>query len=395
MLAPPTFRRLPVTRRAALEVLLRRLPMVRLHALSVGLALVAAACTGEIIDPSGEAAAAASAAFSRNVEPTLLAKCGACHTGTLNPQFMKPDPTLRDGVMNFDGGKLLSLDDPQTSRLAVYASSQAHAGVGTNYTPAEAARVVAWVELEAIAAGLTPAPTIETPVVTPLVGTNTIDLAALGLAGTTFTFDYQPLATGMYLSRIAVTAGAGGVRLTHPLFVVWEGAEPVPDPIDRFSDIDLTVAEMTSSPVGGGTAVFVDVPPNAPLSLYFKAATFANGMPPSTGGGTTGGGCKAVAQFTSVVRAPLTASCTSCHAGGVAGATAATDMTKLADDAQQPAACAQILSRVSTLNPDQSALFVAAQPNSGLNHPFKFATDGEFQAFKAAILPWITAEAAP
>ena len=369
--------------------------MVRLHALSVGLALLAVACTGEIIDPSNEAAKAAAAAFSRNVEPTLLAKCGTCHTGTANPQFMKPDPTLRDGVMKFDGGKLIALDDPQTSRLAIYASSQAHAGVGTNYLPAEAAKVVAWIELEAIAAGLEPAPTIETPVVTPTVGTNTIDLASLGLAGTSFTFDYQPLATGMYLSRIAVTAGAGGVRLTHPLFVVWEGQDPVPDPIDRFSDIDLTVAEMTSSPVGGGTAVFVEVPPNAPLSLYFKAATFANGMPPTPEGGTTGGGCKAVAQFTSVVRAPLLASCTSCHAGGVAGATAATDMTKLADDAQQPAACAQILSRISKLTPDTSPLFVAAQPNSGLNHPFKFASDGEFQAFKAAILPWITAEAAP
>lgn len=292
MLASPTFRRLPVTRRAALEVLLRRLPMVRLHALSVGLALLAVACTGEIIDPSNEAAKAAAAAFSRNVEPTLLAKCGTCHTGTANPQFMKPNPTLREGVLSFDSGKLVDLDDPQTSRLAIYASSQAHAGVGTNYLPAEAAKVVAWVELEAIAAGKMPAPTIETPVVTPTVGTNTIDLASLGLAGTSFTFDYQPLATGMYLSRIAVTAGAGGVRLTHPLFVVWEGQEPVPDPIDRFSDIDLTVAEMSSSPVGGGTAVFVDVPPGAPLSLYFKAATFANGMPPTPEGGTTGGGCK-------------------------------------------------------------------------------------------------------
>jgi hypothetical protein len=118
-------------------------------------------------------------------------------------------------------------------------------------------------------------------------------------------------------------------------------------------------------------------------------------MPPSTDGGTTGGGCKAVAQFTAAVRGPLTASCTSCHAGGNGGATAATDMTKLADDAQQAAACAQILSRVSKLTPDQSALFVSAQPNSGLNHPFKFPSDTEFQAFKAAILPWITAEAAP
>ena len=393
MLGSLPFRAVPVSRRAALEVLIRRLSMVRLSAVS--LAVLAVACTGEIVDPSGDAAKAAAAAFKSNVEPTLTAKCGVCHTATAFPQFMRPDPTLRDGVLKFDGGKLLDLDDPQQSRLAVYASSQAHAMVGTNYLPAAAAKVVAWAELEALAAGKMPAPTVESPIITPVVGENTIDLGPLGLTGTTFKFDYQPLATGMYLSRISVSAGAGGVRLTHPLFVVWDGQNPVPDPIDRFSDIDLTVAEMTSSSVGGGTAVFVDVPPAAPLSLYFKAATFANGMPPSPEGGSTGGGCKAVAQFTAVVRAPLTASCTSCHAGGNGGATAATDMTKLADDAQQAAACAQILSRVSKLTPDQSALFVSAQPNSGLNHPFKFASDTEFQAFKAAILPWITAEAAP
>ncbi len=393
MLASPSLRTVP-SRRAALAILLRRLPMVRLT-IAGALAVIAAACTGEIIDPSANAAAAAEAAFKQNVAPTLAAKCASCHTDTSNPQFMKPDPTLRDGVLGFNGGALVDLDDPQQSRLAVFASSQAHGMVGTNYTPAEAAKVVAWVELEALAAGKAPAPTIETPVIMPALGANTIDLTALGLAGTSVSFDYQPLSTGMYLSRIKVAAGSGGVRLTHPLFVLWEGAEAVPDPIDRFADIDLTVAEMTESPLGGGTAVFVDVPPGAPVSLYFKAATFANGMPPSTGGGTTGGGCKAVAQFTSVVRGPLTTSCTSCHAGGNAGATAATDMTKLADDAQQPAACAQILSRISKLQPDQSAIFVAAQPNSGLNHPFKFATDGEFQAFKSAILPWVTAEAAP
>jgi cytochrome c553 len=393
MLGSLRFRAVPVSRRAALEVLLRRLSMVRLSA--VALATLAVACTGEIVDPSGDAAKAAAAAFKSNVEPTLTSKCGVCHTGTAFPQFMKPDPTLRDGVLKFDGGKLLNLDDPQTEpprglRVEPGPRDGRHqlpAGRGGQGRRLGRAR----------GAGRrheSPAPTIETPVITPVVGQNTIDLGALGLTGTTFKFDYQPLATGMYLSRISVTAGAGGVRLTHPLFVVWDGNNPVPDPIDRFGDIDLTVAEMTSSSVGGGTAVFVDVPPTAPLSLYFKAATFANGMPPSTDGGATGG-CKAVAQFTAAVRGPLTASCTSCHAGGNAGATAATDMTKLADDAQQMAACAQILSRVSKLTPDQSALFVSAQPNSGLNHPFKFPSDTEFQAFKAAILPWITAEAAP
>ena len=76
---------------------MRRLSMVRLSALA--LATLAVACTGEIVDPSGNAAKAAAAAFKSDVEPTLTSKCGVCHTGTAFPQFMRPDPTLRDGIL--------------------------------------------------------------------------------------------------------------------------------------------------------------------------------------------------------------------------------------------------------------------------------------------------------
>ncbi|MEZ4399582.1 MAG: hypothetical protein R3B06_06170 [Kofleriaceae bacterium] len=397
MLGPYPFRVLPVSRRAALEILFRRLPMVRLQAVGAlaVFAAVASACTGDIVDPNGDPSAAAIAAFTREVEPTLQAKCAACHTGVAAPQFMKPEPTLREGILGFSGGSLVSLTDPVQSRLAVYASSQAHMMVGTNYTPAEAAKVTAWVELEALAAGVTAEPTVESPTITPVIGPNSIDLGAIGLTGTTFEFDYQPLATGMYLSRIKVTAGTGGARLTHPLFVVWDGAQPIPDPIDRFSDIDLTVAEATSSSVGGGTAVFVDIPPTAPVSLHFKAATFANGMPPSDNGGTTGGGCKAVALFTAMARPQLTTCAGMCHAGSNAGATAATDMTKLADDAQQDAACAQILSRISKLNPDQSSIIVSVDPGVTNVHPYYKVPAGTFADYRTQLLAWINAEAAP
>ena len=74
MLGSLRFRAVPVSRRAALEVLLRRLSMVRLSA--VALATLAVACTGEIVDPSGDAAKAAAAAFKSDVEPTLTSKCG-------------------------------------------------------------------------------------------------------------------------------------------------------------------------------------------------------------------------------------------------------------------------------------------------------------------------------
>jgi hypothetical protein len=381
-----------------LDVLCRHLPMVRLRisiAAAMAMALGAAACTGDIVDPDGDPLEAAMRSFDTNVAPTLSSKCGACHVSTTNPQFMKPNPTLREGVMTFNNGALIDLMNPGASRLVVFSSSAAHSSVGVNYTPAEAAKVIAWVELEALAAGIVAEPVVETQKITPVLGANEIDLTQIGLTGSKFKFDYQPLATGMYLSRISVDASTGGVRLVHPLFVVWDAATPIPDPIDRFSDIDLTVAELTSSQVGGGTAVFVDIPPTGQLSVHFKTATFANGMPPSDGGGIVGGGCKAVPLFTSNMRPPLTANCVSCHAGANTGATGATDMRDLADDLKQAEACAQIKSRVSLLNPDQSSILESVRPGSPVNHPFKFPQQADFDAYRTGALAWIAAEAAP
>lgn len=379
-----------------LDVLCRHLPMVRLRISALAaLAMVAAACTGDIVDPEGDPLEAATRAFDTTVAPTMQTKCASCHVSSTNPQFMRPDPTLREGVLNFNGGALVDLMDPQASRLSVYASSQAHATVGVNYLPAEAAAVTAWVELEALAAGVEAEPVVETAKITPVIGANEVDLGSIGLTGSKLTFDYQPLATGMYLSRISVDASTGGVRLVHPLFVVWDGATPIPDPIDRFSDIDLTVAEMTTSQVGGGTAVFVDIPPTGQLSLHFKTATFANGMPPSDDGGIVGGGCKAVPLFTSAARPQLTGCANQCHAGTNAAARGATDMSKLADDAQQPDACAQILSRVSKLNPDQSSIIVSVDPAVPNVHPQFKVPAANFANYRTQMLMWINAEAAP
>jgi hypothetical protein len=370
--------------------------MVRLRVgVAAAIAVLAVACTGDIVDPEGDPLEAAMRAFDTTVSPVMQQKCATCHVSTENPQFMRPNPTLREGILTFNNGALVDLTDPQASRLSVFASSQAHATVGLNYTPAEAAAATAWIELEALAAGVESEPVVETPKITPVVGANEVDLTAIGLTGSKMTFDYQPLATGMYLSRIQVTAATGGVRLVHPLFVVWDAATPIPDPIDRFSDVDLTVAEMTTSQVGGGTAVFVDIPPSGELSVHFKTATFANGMPPSDGGGIVGGGCKDVPTFTSTARPNLTTCAGMCHGGTDLAAKAATDMSKLTDDAQQPEACAQILSRVSKLNPDQSSIIVSVDPGVTNVHPYYKVPAANFATFKAQMLMWINAEAAP
>jgi hypothetical protein len=395
------------TRSSMLAILCERLSMVRLRAgttvaLTLAVVAVGAGCTGDIVDPAGgDPLDRAIAAFDRDVAPIMNNKCAVCHTAADKPQFMKPNPTLREGIMayrNAGGGGLLDLMSPIDSRLQVYSSSEAHLAVGTNFSPSEAAKVTSWIELEALAAGVTEQPIVKTTKIAPVIGTNTIDLDTIGLTGSKFLFDFERITTGYYLSRIKVQAGTGGVHLVDPLFVIWEGETEVPDPINRFNGIDLVVAENMESPVGGGTAIFTypgAVPASPQISIHFKTATFANGMNPTENGGSTGG-CKAVAMFTANIK-PLLQPCLTCHAGQNGAATGATNMTKVNDDAAQMDACNQILTRVSLANPNQSSVIVSVDPSSTVGHAqqnYKVPA-ANFTAYKNAMIAWITAEAAP
>lgn len=392
------------TRSSMLAVLCQNLPMVRLRAgMALALIALASACTGDIVNPDGgDPTEQAIAAFERDVAPVMNTKCAICHTAVDKPQFMKPNPTLREGIMayrNTGGAGLLNLMAPIDSRLQVFSSSEAHLAVGPNFTPAEAAKVTAWVELEALAAGVVEQPEIKTTKIAPVVGTNTISLDTIGLTGSKFQFDFERITTGYYLSRIKVQAGTGGVHLVDPLFVIWEGANAVPDPINRFSGIDLVVAETMESPVGGGTAIFTypaAVPTSPQISIHFKTATFANGMAPTENGGATGA-CKAVATFTSTIKPLLQPCATMCHGGQMPAATGATDMRKVNDAAAQLDACNQILTRVSKTNPNQSSIIVSVDPTATIGHATRNykVPAASFAGYRDMMITWINAEAAP
>lgn len=398
-----------------LAILCERLSMVRLRAgvttlaalaLATAAATSATGCTGDIVDPGGaDPLETAIAAFDHDVAPIMNTKCAVCHTAADKPQFMKPNPTLREGILNYKNGSgqgLIDLMSPIDSRLQVYSSSEAHLAEGVNFSPAEAAKVTSWIELEALAAGVTAMPEAKTTKITPTEGTNTIPLDSIGLTGSSFLFDFDRITTGYYLSRIKVQAGTGGVHLVDPLFVIWDGETEVPDPINRFNDVDLVVAENMESPVGGGTAIFTyanpaDIP-NAPqISIHFKTATFANGMDPSQNGGDTSS-CKAVPMFTQTIKPLLQHCATTCHGGQNPTATGATNMTQVNDDAHQLEACNQILTRVSKLNPNQSSMIVSVDPSSNVGHAvqnYKITPATDFPAYKSAMIAWINAEAAP
>lgn len=379
------------TRRAMLDTLLRHLPMTRLRvSAALGVAIAASACAGDITTPNGDPAdvAAAKAKFSQDVQPILDGFCGACHSSMPNIDFMRPNPDVRTAVLGWPS--LVSLEAPAQSSLL---TKGPHSGPAL--TPDQSAVMLDWIELEVIAAGGEPAETVETDRLTPAPGLNTIDLTALGLTGSSLSFLYEPLATGMYLSDIKVTGGTGGVHVVNPLFVIWNEGAAEPDPINRFGNVDLTVLEAETKFIGGGTAVFVDVAPGSDISVHFRVAEFADGTDPGDDDGIIGGGCNDVPSFTASAQGPLAASCASCHGpGGMADAIAATDMTSINDLTAdgQAAACGQVKTRVNLLDPPNSGLFIAPDPNSGTAHPFKFGTVGDFDAFRNSVTQWILNE---
>lgn len=363
--------------------------MVVISAAAVVLLVGPAGCgVGELngmvgADAGGDAEARA--AFESDVQPLLDGFCAACHTAMPGIEFLKPEPDVRSTMLGWPG--LVSLPSPSASKLLTKGAHE-----GPAWTAEQAEVILDWVKLEGIAAGVTEE-VVETPAFAPVVGVNTVDLAPVGLTGSTLTFRLEQLSVGMYLSEIMVNAGPGGAHLVHPLFVTWTDGVASPDPVDRFAGLELTVEESTAAMLGGGTLVMVDVPAGSELSIHFAKAEPAVGG----GGGGLPGGCKDVASFTANARAPLEANCASCHAGGDAAATAATDMSLIADLTAegQAAVCAQILSRVNVADPVNSGIFIAPDPNSGAGHPFKFGGDvNAFNGFRDALLLWIAQEQA-
>jgi mono/diheme cytochrome c family protein len=366
--------------------------MARTRSLLPTLLLIAGCGTGTIdgqmaAPDAGEQdpLAVAREAFDTTVQPLLEGFCAACHSATDAVGFMAPDPDMYSAVMTWP--TLVDIESPASSRLLTKGSHD-----GPAWTAEQKTVIMDWLAIEADARGVEVTEEPETTAFTPVVGINTVDLTEIGLTGASVSFRLEKLQVGLYISELMLVGGPSGAHVVHPLFVTWTDDQPTPDPVDRFADIDLNVDPDDTQMIGGGTLVMVDVPLDAQLSIHFQVAEPAVDNPD-----VPLGGCKDVASFTANAQPMLSANCASCHAGGNAAATGATDMTQIDDltPEGQAAACGQILSRVNLADPLNSGIYLAPDPNSGAGHPFKFGGNvTSFNAFRDALLVWINAEIA-
>ncbi len=347
-------------------------------------------------DPRVAARQRARASFDTTVLPILQATCAACHiAGGTGPGFMTPNPDAYSTMMGWPD--LVSLTAPADSRLLTRGM---HAGPA--FTMEQKRQVRAWIDLEIEATGRMVPMDPETASFMPVLGMNSVDLTSIGLSGSTLAFRAELLSVGLYLSGIELQAGPGGARVKHPLWVVWKAmGGAMPDPVDSFADVDVSVPAGMKATLGAGTLVLVRFEQGDRLSVHFESARplmgADGGVPPDGGAGGMGGGnaCRNLVSFSQYAKPPLLAECASCHAGMMPTATNNLDLRMLADmtTMAQATACAQVKARVNVGSPNASGLFLTVNPAGTSTHPFRFGgSQAMYDAFRSAMLLWIVTE---
>jgi hypothetical protein len=395
-----------------LETLVRHLPMVRLTVAASMLAMIG--CTGLIDAPPPTAAETARQKWVTKALPALQeATCNVCHGGPaarMGVEFLAgtDDLAMRETLLAFDPA-VISIDAPQSSRLLNKGQHEGPPIVGQQKSD-----VQEWIEAEKEAANdpATGGPGtlgLRTKDYTlsictgglpgdPTCPLNSIELDDLGngagIAGAKITFVAQGVGTGLYLNNLKLVPGPMGAFIEHPLFVSIPDdpmGKPIADTFDRFFNTKMNLmagAAPAAQQIAGGTAAFVNFPPQNKIAIYFKSAKVFQPDGPGPGGQT---GCKVPASFETNARNALNVNCGGCHRGTNANATSALDMTGVnAPNAMN--ACNQVRLRVNFTDINASGIFVATTPGN-VNHPFTFGNNAAtFNTFKTTLNPWIIAE---
>ena len=328
--------------------------------------------------------------------------CGSCHDagGIADTPFLA-GPDVYATISSWPG---LVVKDPKESKLLTYPV----AGPQHTYKKLDSAQykdtlypaIEAWLTEEAknIVTTMMPDAGKTIPPFAPIIGFNAVYLTPLGdeLTGMALTFNAVQLDTHVIeLDDLEVHPTAAlGVHLVHPLFSVFPvGKESDPDPVDSLSNVDQQFDSGQAGPLGPGTLILTNWQAGAKVGVAFQKIEPFTTMMGDAGddGGTTMGGCKDVASFSTNAAGLLKTNCAGCHGGANGQAKGAVDMSQLTSD--PAAACSQIKNRVSPASADQSQLFITTDPGGNAAHPYKFGGDsGKFDAFKQSVSTWISAE---
>jgi len=368
---------------------------------------------GSLLDPDGGNATALKLAekLYRDLEGDLKTACGgnACHEGsTTAPLWMKP-PDSYASIKTYDasqvGDKKIIVQDTLQSRMFTKGQHTGGAMPTPDGTGNLGDKVKKWLDVEA--AALKGAKLPATTPVAVVAGPNTIDLGSVpgSVAGAQLTFTAVISGKILSLSSVKLVApAAGGVHITHPVFVQVPAdttAKPLEDPADNGSNVDDTAAPGKSIAVGPGTFILTGFSWQPTDKLEIEFAKIAPGTATGGGDGGTGGGggCKNVAGFQAIAGIfkggqvngnALTPNCTAgCHkaGGGGDGALDLNDLTLGTPD--YTAACAQALTKVNLANKAQSAIILHPTGQSG-NHGG--GTVSDVNGFTTQVMSWLSGE---
>jgi len=200
--------------------------------------------------------------FTTDVRPILEANCASCHedeTASQGAVFLVPGDYYAS-VMTWEG--LVVPGEPENSELLNKGDHR-----GPAFSANDATTVTQWIVAEAMNEEPPPPPPPPEPIMTPTFpveeGENRIPLVDVGLPGAELVFDATRVGIdgiNMLLDDVRVTAGTGGLAISHPVFIIHDDTEMTswPDPRDPFADTSVSTGP-------GSTVILTDSHALAPF----------------------------------------------------------------------------------------------------------------------------------
>jgi hypothetical protein len=189
-----------------------------------------------------------------------LAVCASCHSAQPSLDFLAPGTAESAYTTVFEfQPPVIDIGAPGSSLLLTMGKH-----TGPALEPGAAAMVLAWLEAERDERVPDLGSSVRVGPFLPTIGT--LMTLELGVGGATITMMPELGEAGLYMSQLRLYAGAG-LRVKHPLFVS-RPPKPVLDEIDRYADLDLSLA--SGEVLELGPAAFLSFDPDEYLSIHFK-----------------------------------------------------------------------------------------------------------------------------